>query len=249
MTNLIPFQSEQFGEIRVVVRDDAPWWVAVDVCRALEIENPRDAISSLDDDEKITVGNPDGNPRFGIPHQLNIISESGLYSLIFRSKKSEAKTFRRWVTHEVLPSIRQTGNYLSEATRQQISDLTQQVSAFQRQITDLTPRLERLEKSQSYVQYAVASRPIPPPPYELDPSIDYKDRSNWFTPTKIGAILKMYPSKVGSLLKMAELHGDLDVNHLNSEPYLMREKSKYLSYKYNPTVILPVLTQLLKELS
>jgi prophage antirepressor-like protein len=120
MNNLIPFQSEQFGEVRVVMRDGEPWWVASDVCRVLEIGNPSDVIRALDDDEKITLDNIEGNPRFGIPHQLNIISESGLYSLIFRSRKPEAKTFRRWVTSEVLPSIRKHGGYLTPALEEEL---------------------------------------------------------------------------------------------------------------------------------
>ena len=107
---LTTFDFEDFA-VRVVTRDGEPWFVAADVCRVLEIANSRDAVSGLDDDEKITVANPDGNPRAGIPHQFNIISESGLYALIFTSRKPEAKKFRKWVTSEVLPAIRKTGKY------------------------------------------------------------------------------------------------------------------------------------------
>lgn len=77
----------------------------------LGIENSRDAVAALDDDEKITVANPDSNPRAGVPHQLAFISESGLYALIFRSRKPEAKAFSKWVRGEVLPSLRKTGGY------------------------------------------------------------------------------------------------------------------------------------------
>jgi len=90
---------------------ESPLWVAADVCRVLGIINPRDAVSSLDEDEKITVGNPDGNPRAGIPHKLVCVSESGLYALIFKSRKAEAKAFRKRVTNEILPQIRRTGSY------------------------------------------------------------------------------------------------------------------------------------------
>ena len=62
-------------------------------------------------DEKITVANPDGNPRAGIPHEYTMVSESGLYALIFRSRKPEAKAFSKWVRAEVLPTIRKTGRY------------------------------------------------------------------------------------------------------------------------------------------
>lgn len=86
----------------------APWFVMADVCRVLEIANPRDAASRLDDDEKNTVGITDGTP--GNPNQI-IINESGLYSLILTSRKAEAKAFKKWVTGQVLPSIRKTGTY------------------------------------------------------------------------------------------------------------------------------------------
>jgi prophage antirepressor-like protein len=98
--------------VRVRVDENGnPWFCAKDVCRVLEIENNRDALSSLDEDEKITVANADSNPRDGIPHSLAFVSESGLYALVFRSRKPEAKRLRKWVTAEVLPSLRKTGAY------------------------------------------------------------------------------------------------------------------------------------------
>jgi prophage antirepressor-like protein len=97
--------------VRVAGSPENPLFVAADVCAVLEIANSRDAIASLDEDEKITVGNPDGNPRAGIPHQLAFVTESGLFALVFKSRKPEAKSFRKWVTSEVLPAIRMTGAY------------------------------------------------------------------------------------------------------------------------------------------
>lgn len=90
-----------------------PWFVAKDVCDILEISNNRDAISQLDDDEKNTVGISDGIP--GNPNKT-IISEPGLYKLIMRSRKPEAKEFQRWITHEVLPTIRKHGAYMTQQT-------------------------------------------------------------------------------------------------------------------------------------
>jgi len=107
---VIPFGFD-FNEKPVRVfkdQDGAPWFVLADVCRVLAIANPRDAASRLDDDEKNTVGITDGTP--GNPNQI-IINESGLYSVIFTSRKPEAKAFKKWVTSEVLPSIRKTGGY------------------------------------------------------------------------------------------------------------------------------------------
>lgn len=108
------FEKEEFGSVRVVMQGDEPWFVAKDVCDCLELENVSEALRGLDDDEKITLSNPDGNPRGGIPYQMNVVSEPGLYSLILRSRKPEAKAFKRWVTHEVLPSIRKRGLYATE---------------------------------------------------------------------------------------------------------------------------------------
>jgi prophage antirepressor-like protein len=98
--------------VRVLMRDDAPWFVAADVCRVLDIANSRDAVGALDDDEKMTVANTDGHSgQRGGAQSFNLISESGLYALIFKSRKPEARKFRKWVTSEVLPAIRQTGQY------------------------------------------------------------------------------------------------------------------------------------------
>lgn len=97
--------------IRTSSIDGTTWFVGTDVCTVLGIVNNRDALATLDEDEKITVGNADGNPRAGIPHLLTYVNEPGLYRLIFKSRKAEAKAFQRWVYHVVLPTIRSTGSY------------------------------------------------------------------------------------------------------------------------------------------
>ena len=110
--SIIPFENEEFGVIRAL-RDETgePWFVAKDVCDALGIANNRDAIKALDDDEKNTVVISDGIQ--GNPNKT-IVSEPGFYKLVMRSRKPEAKAFQRWVTHEVLPSIRKRGGYMVE---------------------------------------------------------------------------------------------------------------------------------------
>jgi prophage antirepressor-like protein len=95
--------------VRVIEREGDPWFVAADVCRALDIANSSDAVSVLDNDEK-GVANTDPLSPGGM-QGVRIISESGLYALVFRSRKPEAREFRRWVTKEVLPAIRKTGRY------------------------------------------------------------------------------------------------------------------------------------------
>ena len=104
------FSFEQ-AAVRVVTKDNAPWFVATDVCKVLGLKNSRDAIERLDEDEKSNVGNSDIKD-FNAPNRgLSVINESGLYALIMRSNKPNAKVFRKWVTSEVLPAIRQTGQY------------------------------------------------------------------------------------------------------------------------------------------
>ena len=102
------FENSDFGKVRVVERDGEPWFVAADVCRALDVVNSRDAVARLDTDEKNTVVLTDGTP--GNP-QKTVVNEPGLYTLILGSRKPEAKAFKRWITHEVIPSIRKTGTY------------------------------------------------------------------------------------------------------------------------------------------
>ncbi len=94
--------------VRIVMDDDGePWWIAKDVCDILELAKPESALRKLDDDEKqVLKVYASGQER-----EMLAINESGLYTLIIRSNKPQAKPFRRWVTHEVLPSIRRTGSY------------------------------------------------------------------------------------------------------------------------------------------
>lgn len=111
MNALKIFEHEAFGSVRAVERNGLPWFVAKDVCDCLDIRT-NDAANSLDKDEKgyesvVSLG--------GIQQSL-IISEPGLYSLILRSRKPEAKAFKRWITHEVIPSIRRHGVYATPQT-------------------------------------------------------------------------------------------------------------------------------------
>jgi len=109
MTAIIPFQFEAHA-VRVQVDDDGqPWFNASDVCEALELGNPSQAIKShvdADDLQKLEIID-----ALGRPQRANHVNESGLYALILGSTKDAAKRFKRWVTHEVLPAIRKTGRY------------------------------------------------------------------------------------------------------------------------------------------
>ena len=109
--HLMIFENPEFGAVRSILIDGDPWFVAADVCKALEIEKTNRALSRLDDDEKgaHSVSTPGGRQR------MSIISESGLYSLILGSRKPEARAFKRWITHEVIPSIRKHGAYMTDS--------------------------------------------------------------------------------------------------------------------------------------
>ena len=93
--------------VRIVDRGGEPWFVVKDVCAVLEIAKVDSAIRSLDEDEK----DAHSMSTLGGDQKMTVVSEAGLYSLILRSHKPEAKAFKRWVTHEVLPAIRKTGTY------------------------------------------------------------------------------------------------------------------------------------------
>lgn len=106
MNELQVFSKENWS-VRSSQKDGKIWFVAQDVCKILAIKNSRDAVSKLDDDEKGVVL----TDTLGGGQKLQAVNEFGLYSLILASRKQEAKDFKRWVTHEVLPSIRKTGGY------------------------------------------------------------------------------------------------------------------------------------------
>lgn len=108
MNELQIFKSPEFGEIRTLTRDGQPWFVGKDIAVTLGYSNPRDAMAKHVDDEDKGVAKCD---TLGGTQELTVINESGLYSLILSSKLPAAKKFKRWVTSEVLPSIRKTGGY------------------------------------------------------------------------------------------------------------------------------------------
>lgn len=118
-TPLVFTFPETAQHVRSLMIDTEPWWVAADVCAVLEHSNPSMALAGLDEDEKglSNIETPGG------AQQMAIINEPGLYSLILRSRKSQAKAFKRWITHEVIPSIRQTGSYSLEPAAPALPDM------------------------------------------------------------------------------------------------------------------------------
>ena len=109
------------NHVRTVIMDSEAWFIARDVCRILGLDDTSNAVARLDDDDHISLGCDDpilnrveGITKSNLKKPVPIINEPGLYSLIIRSDKPEAKRFRRWVTHDVLPSIRKTGMYATD---------------------------------------------------------------------------------------------------------------------------------------
>lgn len=103
---LTVYTNVALGSVRTILRNGEPWFVAKDVCDCLLISNPTMAMQRLEDDERAKL-------NLGRQGSTNIINESGLYSLVLASRKPSAKAFKHWITHEVIPSIRKSGVYMT----------------------------------------------------------------------------------------------------------------------------------------
>ena len=132
MNELQIFKNELFGEVRTVLIENEVWFVLIDVCKALDIKNPTQLAERLDDDERAMF-------NIGRQGNANIINESGLYKVIFRSDKKEVKPFTKWVTNEILPSARKHGMY---ATEELLDSPDRDVKANLRigRVTKITPK-------------------------------------------------------------------------------------------------------------
>jgi len=136
MNELQIFNSNEFGQIRTVTKDNEPWFVATDICKALELSNPTMATQRLDEDERSKF-------NLGRQGEAVIVNEFGLYNLVLASRKQGAKEFKRWITHEVIPSIRKSGGYI--AGQEQMSDAELMAKALlvaQKQIEERNKQIE-----------------------------------------------------------------------------------------------------------
>lgn len=139
MNDVTIFRKDEFGAVRAVTLEGELWFVAADVCRALGIGNSRDATARLDDDEKGVVS----TDTLGGKQELTIVNEPGLYALVLSSRKPEAKAFKRWITHEVIPSIRKTGGYIAgQETMDDDQLLANALLVAQRKIAERNKQLE-----------------------------------------------------------------------------------------------------------
>ena len=168
-------------EVRTVQRGNETWWVLKDVCEVLGLSNPSIVAERLDDDERTKF-------NLGRQGETNIINESGLYNVILRSDKPEAKPFKRWVTHEVLPAIRKTGAYMTPETIEQV------IMNPDAMITILT-ELKRLQGETRQQSQIIG---------ELQPKANYVDRildnKGTMTMTQIAKDYGMSAQRMNSLL-------------------------------------------------
>lgn len=158
MTNeLKVFENKEFGKVRTVEIDGEPWFVVADVCRSLEISNPSMAMERLDEDEKAKL-------NLGLSGGVtNCVNEYGLYSLVLASRKKESKNFKRWITHDVIPSIRKTGSYslpqisYAESLRM-LADKIEENERLKLEVVEMSDKISELQPKATYYDEILASK-------------------------------------------------------------------------------------------
>ncbi len=164
MNGLQVFENPEFGSIRTVEIDGEPWLVGKDVAVALGYSNPRKALADHVDKEDKGVTKCDTPSG---PQQMTIINESGLYSLILSSKLPGAKKFKRWVTSEVLPSIRKTGGYSvpsaedAPASKKDLADLTAAIQLLTERLDTLAVSRPALPQALPFEDAPETTKPVP----------------------------------------------------------------------------------------
>ena len=235
------FSSQQFGNVRVVERDGEPWFVAADVCKALEIGNPSQVLVRLEDDEKMNTlisneGNQRGNPN------MTVVNESGLYALIFGSRKPEAKVFKRWVTHEVLPTIRKTGGYVQAGREEEFIERYFPAFSDETKLTmvkDLRTQVLALKADNAKQQAQLA---------EQQPKVEFADHvadsKTLLTVSAFAKIVQNEDIKLGRNKLMAWLR-DSGYLRANNEPYqqyikqgLFRVREVYVNGIFYPVTFI-----------
>lgn len=144
MQDLKIFENKKFGKIRTVYQNEQILFIAADVCKALGLTNPTMSMQQLEEDERAKL-------NLGRQGKTNVVNEYGLYNLVLASRKPEAKAFKRWITHEVIPAIRKHGGYLTPTKTEELlsdPDLIIQLA------TNL--KEERAARNQAEQQLAVA---------------------------------------------------------------------------------------------
>lgn len=219
MKNLMKvFEHEKFGSVRTVYQNNEPWFIAKDVCDCLGINNPTVAISRLDDDERAKF-------NLGRQGETNVINEYGLYGLVLASRKPEAKEFKRWVTHEVIPAIRKTGMYM---TYNAVQNILNNPTAF---IEILTEYKKVQDENKALAMQNASQKQLIG---ELKPKADYTDlilRSKSLV--TITQIAKDYGMSGQAMNKI--LH-NLGIIYNQSGQWLLYSKHQAKGYTHSETV-------------
>lgn len=160
MNELQIFENAEFGQIRTVTIDNELWFVASDICKALELSNTTMVIDRLDDDEKskLNLGLSGGT--------TNCVNEYGLYNLVLASRKQSAKAFKRWITHDVIPSIRKNGGYIlgqetlsdEELLSKALMVAQNKIAERDRIISEKQERIEQMRPKEIFADAVSASR-------------------------------------------------------------------------------------------
>ena len=164
------FEKLEFGQLSAIEIEGEPWFIAVDVCSILGLSNVTESLKALDDDEKLTSE----LLRAGQSRKVNLISESGMYALIFRSRKSFAKKFRKWITKDVIPEIRKTGSYSQKEGLMPIEALLNVVQNMVDQQKQLENHGERITDLEKRVEYKDQDRRL----LEIENARDWQKEDN-----------------------------------------------------------------------
>ena len=218
MNEMQVFQNPDFGEIRTLHIEGEPWFIAADVCRALEMDTTQTRRLDADDKGVCSIQTPGGM------QQMATINESGLYSLIMGSRKPEAKKFKRWVTGEVLPSIRKHGAYMTPA---KIEEVLLNPDTIIKLATDL--KAERENSKQLSLQVAQKDQIIG----ELKPKADYTDRILQSKGTiPITLIAKDYGV---SAFRMNQMLHELGIQYKRGQAWVLYSKYQDKGYTHSKT--------------
>lgn len=212
MKELKIFENENFGEIRSIIDDNKePWFVAIDICNVLELKNPTVAVGRLDEDERTKY-------NLGRQGMTNMVNEYGLYNLILASRKKEAKDFKRWITHEVLPAIRRDGGYMVVNQGESEEDILARAMIIAKKNIDRL-KLESKKKDQIIG--------------ELKPKADYVDKIlQNKSLIKISSIAKDYGMSAQEMNKL--LH-ELRIQYKQGDQWLLYAKIQDKGYTSSET--------------
>lgn len=217
MNEIKIFENEQFGKVRTLQIENEPYFVAIDVCNILGLTNPTVATSRLDEDE-VTKFN------LGRQGETNLVNEYGLYNLILASRKKEARAFKRWVTHEVLPSIRKHGAYMTDEV---LKEALTSPDFLIKLATEL--KEEREKRIALEIDNNIKAQQIG----ELKPKADYVDKilksKSLMTITQIAKDYGMSGTKLNSILH------DLRIQYKQSDQWLLYSKYHDKGYTHSET--------------